>query len=101
MGYAETTETTPGVWRDVITEYTYFGNVIRNSRQLQEAQKVNDNVTVSNTISIVADPYARANFHKIRYVGWNDTLWKVVNIEERSPRLELRLGEVYNGPTPD
>jgi hypothetical protein len=29
------------------------------------------------------------------------TLWTLSNVEVQSPRLVLRLGGVYNGPTPD
>mgnify|MGYP001450408843 FL=1 len=34
IGYAETTETAPGVWAEVITERNYSGDVIRNTRRL-------------------------------------------------------------------
>lgn len=101
VGYANAeVEGSPGVWTDnPVVEYPYFGDVVRNSRQLQENQQVNDNVTIGNSISIVADPFAQSNFHKIRYVVWMGTYWKVSNVDVQFPRLILRLGEVYNGPT--
>jgi hypothetical protein len=100
VGYGIATEGAAGVWKDVITEVSYFGDVIRNSRQLREGEKVNDDLTVGNSISIVADAYANEHFFAIRYVKWAGTLWKVVNVDVQSPRLILRLGGVYNGPTP-
>lgn len=99
IGYGETAETTPGVWEDVITEKSYFGDVIRNSRQLKEGEGVNDDLSVGNSISIVADAYANDHFFAIRYIRWAGVLWTVKNVDVQSPRLILRLGGVYNGPT--
>jgi hypothetical protein len=102
IGYGESTETSPGsgVWEDTITEYSYYGDVIRNSRALQEGAQVNDDISVGNSISIVADAYANEHFHAMRYVKWAGTLWKVDSVTVESPRLLLRLGGVYNGPAP-
>lgn len=100
IGYGESVEEAPGVWVDEITEKTYFGDVIRNSRQLREGEGVNNDLFVGNSISIVADAYASGHFFAIRYIRWAGTLWTVANVEVQSPRLILRLGGVYNGPTP-
>lgn len=97
IGYAETVETTPGVWEEQIVERQYFGDVTRNTRRLQTTDKVNDNVDISNEISIVADPYANQNFHAIRYAEFMGTKWKVSSVDVQHPRLNLSLGGVYNG----
>ena len=76
----------------------YYGDVLRNSRINREDQKVNDDLTTSNLISIVSDTHANEHFFAIRYVDWAGTLWKVIDVETQSPRLLLRLGGVYNGP---
>lgn len=99
IGYGETVETRPGVWDDVITERKYYGDVVRNTRQLESGEKVNNDISVGNSISIVADPYANEHFFAMRYIKWAGTLWTVADVEVRSPRLILRLGGVYNGPT--
>lgn len=97
IGYAETVETTPGVWVEKIVERTYFGDVTRNTRRLQTTDQVNDNVDISNEISVLADPYAYQNFHAIRYVEFMSTKWKVSSVDVQFPRLTLSLGGVYNG----
>lgn len=97
IGYAVTEETTPGVWVEQITERTYYGDIIRNTRRLQTSDKLNDDINVSNEISIVADPFARDNFHAMRYVEFMGTRWKVSSVEVQYPRLILSLGGVYNG----
>jgi hypothetical protein len=98
VGYGELAEVAQGVWEEVITEKSYFGDVLRNTRRLREGEKVNDDITVGNMISIVADAYASEHFFAIRYVEWAGTLWKVSEVEVQRPRLILRLGGVYNGP---
>jgi hypothetical protein len=101
VGYGQSVESAPGVWKDSITETSYFGDVVRNTRRLVDGSKVNDDLTVGNSISIVADAYALANFFAMRYVEWNGTLWEITTVEVQAPRLLLTLGEVYNGPTPN
>lgn len=97
IGYAETIETTPGVWTEQITEREYYGDVIRNTRRLQTTDQVNDNIDISNEISIVADPYAYQNFHAMRYIEWMGNKWKVSSVDVQYPRLTLSLGGVWNG----
>lgn len=102
IGYADSVETPAdsGVWVSDITEFSYYGDVIRNTRKLESGETLNDDISVGNSISIVADEYAIAHFFKIKYVRWAGVLWTVTNVEVRSPRLILSLGSVYNGPTP-
>lgn len=100
IGYGESVESAPGVWSDEIVEYSYFGDVIRNARNLQQGENLNSDLSVQNSISVVADEYANEHFFAIRYVEWAGVLWTVSSVEVQSPRLLLRLGEVYNGPTP-
>jgi hypothetical protein len=100
IGYGEPVETAPGVWADQIVERSYYGDVIRNARNLKEGENLNFDLSVQNSISIVADAYANDHFFAIRYIEWAGTLWTISSVEVQSPRLLLRLGEVYNGPTP-
>ena len=102
VGYGDLVETPSdsGVWEDVITEVEYFGDVIRNTRKLEDGDGLNDNITINNSISIVANEYAKKHFFKIKYVRWEGVLWTVTSVEVKAPRLILSLGSVYNGPTP-
>lgn len=100
IGFGHAVETVPGVWDDVVTSRKYRGDIIRNTRQLENGASVNNNLTVGNSISIVADAYINNNLVAMRYIKWMGTLWLISNIEVQSPRLILRLGGVYNGPTP-
>lgn len=83
VGYGESVETPleSGVWLDVITEFSYQGDVIRNTRQLESGEKVNGNIAVQNSISVVADQYAIEHFFDIKYVRWAGVLWTVSAVE--------------------
>lgn len=97
IGYGETVETKPGVWTETITEREYYGDLIRNTRRLQtSSDKVNDDISISNQLSIVSDPYANENFHAMRYAEFMGTKWKVTDVEVQYPRLILTFGGVYN-----
>ena len=98
VGYGQQLETSPGVWEDIIVEFLYSGDVVRNSRSFREGENLNNDLSVGNSISIVADAYASEHFFAMRYVEWAGVLWTVVDVEVQRPRLLLRLGEVYNGP---
>jgi hypothetical protein len=100
IGYAQTVETAPGVHQEEIVERTYYGDITRTSRSLREGEVVNPILSLGNSISIVADSFARDNFANMRYVEWAGTRWGIVDVEVQHPRLLLRLGEVYNGLLP-
>ena len=100
VGFGVEAETAPGVWTEQITEHLFYGDVVQNSRGLREGDQVNPAVTLGNSISIVANAYAREHFFAIRYVEWAGVRWIVANVDVQPPRLILRLGEVYHGPTP-
>lgn len=100
IGYGENRETTPGVWEEHIIERPYKGDLVRSYRKLQESDKLNYDLAVANSISIVADAYAYEHFFAIRYVEWSGARWTVQTVEVQRPRLVLELGKVYDGPTP-
>lgn len=96
VGFMETEETSPGVWKEQITDRYYYGDVTRNMRRWDSSSNQNDNLNINNEISIVSDPYAVQNFHAIRYVEWMGALWKVSSVDVQYPRLILSIGGVYN-----
>jgi len=97
IGYITQKEISPGVWDEVVVEHSYRGDIIQNTRRWEASEHKNDNLTISNQLSIIADPFLYENSSTIRYVSWLGVRWKVTNIEIQRPRLILTLGEVYNG----
>lgn len=100
VGFGQQVKTAGGVAEDLLTEKTYRGDVIRNVKNLEQGDKINDDVSVNVSISIVADTYAIEHLSNIKYVEWSRVLWTLTSVEPRHPRLILNLGRVYNGPTP-
>jgi hypothetical protein len=101
VGYAAQEQTSPGVWQDIITERSYYGDVDRAARRLEAPLlTLNSNVVLENSISIVADAFALNNFETMRYVTWNGKRWTVTSVEIQRPRLVLTIGELWNGDTP-
>ena len=98
IGYGNSVESSPGVYIDDIVEVSYYGDVVRDARNFTPGENLNNDFSVQNSISIVADAYANEHFFAIRYVEWAGALWTVTDVEVHTPRLLLRLGEVYNGP---
>ena len=96
IGYAVTKETKPGIWEEQIVEVEYFGDVIRNSRRFSGSAKVNDDINISNQISIIADPFANNNFHAMKYVVFMGAKWKISEVAVQYPRLVLTIGGLYN-----
>ena len=97
IGYGITEETRPGVHEPRIVEREYYGDIVRNSRRLQDGGKVNDDLNINIILSIVADPFAYQNFHQIKYAEYMGAKWKATSVEPKYPRLMITLGGVYNG----
>lgn len=97
IGYAVTEQTSPGIFKESIVTRNYYGDEIRNSRRLQSADQLNDNINISNRLSIVADAYANENIYSMRYAEFKGAKWKITDVEVSFPRLILTLGGVYNG----
>ena len=96
VGYAIDVEAYPGVWEEQISEHEYFGDVLKNRINMQQGSVVNAKITISNSISIIADPFAFEHVYAMRYVIYLGKKWSIVNVSIERPRLILTLGGLYN-----
>lgn len=99
IGYIVTEETALDVHTEIPVERLYKGDLIKNYRRTENGIGINPDVTISNQISIVADPYARNHIHDMRYVKWMGAAWTVSSVDVQYPRLILSLGGLYKGET--
>lgn len=97
VGFVKTEMTDPGVWEEVTTVKSYFGDIMGNRWKRQNSGGINDDINISNIISIVADSFANDNCSNIVYAEFLGIKWKVTDVEPQYPRLLLTLGGVYNG----
>ena len=100
IGYAFTGETEAGLWEEDVIEKDYYGDMTSDRRKRQASEKINDNLTLANVISVIADPFAYENCSNIAYVEVMGARWKVSDVEVQYPRLILTVGGVYNGNSP-
>ena len=103
IGFLRTLETDPdehpGVYNEVITEKHYSGDVLSNSRRWdQNGNSLNDNLTINNRISIVANSFARTNLGAMKFVRWLGDTWEITNAEIQYPRIILTIGGQYHEP---
>ena len=96
VGYAIDVEAYPGVWEEQISEHEYFGDVLKNRINMQQGSVVNAKITISNSISIIADPFAFEHVYAMRYVTYLGKKWSILNVSIERPRLILILGGLYN-----
>lgn len=102
IGFQQQKEVRPGIFQPVIVERKYMGDILRDSRRFNSvADKVNDDIVMSNEFSILADPFALNNFSTAVYVMYMKQRFKISSIEVLYPRLKISVGGVYNGPTPE
>ena len=100
IGYAIQKETEPGIWEDKIVERDYYGDLLADNRKRQTNNNVLDEITLSNMVSIIADPFAYNNCSCMAYAEIMGARWKISEVEVKPPRLNLTIGGVYNGNTP-
>ena len=95
----EQREDEPGVYQPAIMmERNSFGTILRHQRKWNTTNDgTNDDVVLTNRISIVADDYVLDHWPAIRYVKWANACWKVLSVEVSRPRVTLNLGGVWNG----
>lgn len=100
IGYAIQKESEPGIWEDEIIERDYYGDLLTDNRKRQTNNNVLDEITLSNMVSIIADPFAYNNCSCMAYAEIMGARWKISEVEVKPPRLNLTIGGVYNGNTP-
>lgn len=99
VGYVTSIEESPGVFKNVPEEYTYYGDITNISKRWQTNDNLNDDIRLEQNVSIMADSYAWENYFKIRYVIIDGTAWRVTNVTVSRPRITLYIGGIYNGKT--
>lgn len=97
IGFATSVEVEPGYWEEQIIEKQYTGDVIMHSVKRQNSDGVNQNINISSSISIIANPFANKHCSEMTYITYMGAKWKITDISPEFPRLKLTIGDLYNG----
>lgn len=86
-----------GIWKPQIVERSYTGNIVRDYRSQENANdKVNEDVAISNNISVILDRYLDSHICDIKYITFKGVKWKVKGFTVNHPRIDISIGGVYN-----
>lgn len=97
IGFSTSVEVEPGYWEEQIIEKQYTGDVITHSVKRQNSEGVNQNINISSSISIIANPFANKHCSEMTYITYMGAKWKITDITPEFPRLKLTIGDLYNG----
>lgn len=99
IGFVETKEDPVGsdIWVTEETVKEYTGDLTRNQRRWVNGESVNQNLELSNEVSILLDDFFQENLGSVRWVEAMGSKWKVQSVIIEYPRVKLTLGGVYNG----
>lgn len=101
IGFAHSYKNENDIVSQVVTERSYKGDITRLSVSHRQEDDINPNLTLGNVFSVIDDPYLRQNSFAMVYITHRGVRWSIRKIEEVAPRLNILIGEVYNGPTPE
>lgn len=100
VGFAESTEVRPGIYKEYYMERSYKGDVIKSNRRWTSSEYLNDKFEITNDISIIADTFANHHVGVMRYVRWMNQAFEITSamVDVERHRIILSLGGVFNVP---
>lgn len=106
IGLIQTVEESPGYFKPTPREISCKGDLLKNNTKRENnSDSTNDNISISNRISIVANPYSKEHIFEMTYLKFKlpklGGTWKITNAEVEDSRIILTLGGVYSGVTVD
>jgi hypothetical protein len=96
VGYVTQEESVPGVWSPVENSKMMKGDIIRQSSNTQNDNKVNSDISLNHRVSLLGDSYAFNNYFNLKWIELNGHKWEVSSVELQRPRLIVTVGGVWN-----
>lgn len=88
------------VRKPLVVEREYTGDILNETMNYVQEEKVFDDKSFSERITILADTYAQEKYTDIRYVIKAGSRYNVTSVQVSRPRLILSLGGLYHGEIP-
>jgi hypothetical protein len=83
------------VWKPEIVERHYYGDIMPTRKRYDNGDKVNNDISITNQISLISDPYGNQNFYNMKWIEWRGRKWQITEITVEPPRLTVNLGGEY------
>lgn len=95
IAFSNQSEVEPGVWEDEPVVRDYYGTLNKVSKKNESTAEINQDIAVTNTLSVIADPFLLDSFQNILYVTFGGAKWKVSSVSVGYPELTLTFGDLY------
>lgn len=93
-------ENHPSVYEQKVIEKKYYGEMNKKVRQWISDNQINNDIRISNTLTIYSDPYMTLHYGDILYITWLGKKWKVESADYANyPKITLQIGGIYNEQT--
>jgi hypothetical protein len=100
LGFAEQTETSPGVWEETITEKDIVGDLEQRTEPFDSGEGIHPRVSTTTSVSVLAYGIGPQDHSEMRYATYAGKRWQFSSIVDEPPKLTLYFGEEYHGPIP-
>lgn len=90
-------ETKPGIFVESISERVFRGELRNNNVRWRSGELAQDSVSANHVVSIIGPESLLSDFSGAVYVVWQSRKWTVKSMQYIRPRLNLTLGDLYNG----
>lgn len=88
-----------GIAEEKAVEKPFFGTVLEHTRRWEDSGSLNDDLKVTNQISVTATDFAFRHASAIAYATFMGQRWKVTSVRIKHPNIILTLGGIWNGST--
>lgn len=80
-------------------ERQYYGDILRNRKNLRTDGEINNNILIDNQFSIIGDSFAYSSIGKMKYLTYGGAKWMITSVEYQHPRLIISIGGMYHDQT--
>ena len=95
IAFSGQVETEPDSFEERLIKKKFMGDMLRSHNINDSNTNINIDVSLSNQLSVLLDPFLQNNFHKIVYVEFMGTKWTVSSVDIQDRRLLITFGKLY------
>lgn len=97
LGFYDSYEKSPGIWKNGVVERPYVGETIRDASGVSVSSSVAPKISPRVQVSILCDDFAMSHISDLLFVEYLGKMWTASTFEYLHPRINITLGGIYNG----